>query len=311
MNKLTLVLGPHRSGTSLLNGCLSLLGYHVGDKLLPANKGNPKGYFEDTRVVKLNDTILQTFNLRWDDTRPFNKNWLLDADNIILLQLLRDLLKDITSNQQRVSLKDPRLCRVLPIWLKATELFDIKLELVVLIRPPSQSIYSLMKRDNTSFKQSALIWLRYCLELVQTLKNMPYRLIQFDHLVTNPVPTLEQSLNLNINPATAAEINDFFNPALLSATLVPENIINSEDEYEIALMNKCDMAYRALIEEDLSCFSNMLAELDTSYMYYKREIDSAIERQFKPVDNIENLKKQVEIHSLKVELASLKKQLAD
>ena len=54
-----LVVGMHRSGTSLLARMLQLLGVHLGDDLLPADQHNPDGYGEDKRFVTFQRHILR------------------------------------------------------------------------------------------------------------------------------------------------------------------------------------------------------------------------------------------------------------
>lgn len=54
-NKLIVVLGMHRSGTSAISAGMQVLGVEFGDRLLPPVKGdNDKGYWEDIDLCALN-----------------------------------------------------------------------------------------------------------------------------------------------------------------------------------------------------------------------------------------------------------------
>ena len=53
-----LILGSGRSGTSMAAGILARAGYFMGAELWPADIGNPKGYFEDREVNKINDELI-------------------------------------------------------------------------------------------------------------------------------------------------------------------------------------------------------------------------------------------------------------
>jgi glycosyltransferase involved in cell wall biosynthesis len=53
------IAGMHRSGTSLVASYLASLGVHMGDRLLPADSRNPRGYFEDADFVELHGRILR------------------------------------------------------------------------------------------------------------------------------------------------------------------------------------------------------------------------------------------------------------
>lgn len=57
--KPVVIAGMHRSGTSLVASYLSSLGVHMGDRLLPADSRNPRGYFEDADFVELHGRILR------------------------------------------------------------------------------------------------------------------------------------------------------------------------------------------------------------------------------------------------------------
>jgi len=53
-----IVTGMHRSGTSLIASLLAAWNVRMGDRLLPADRGNPAGYFEDVEFLDLNRRIL-------------------------------------------------------------------------------------------------------------------------------------------------------------------------------------------------------------------------------------------------------------
>ena len=60
------ILGMHRSGTSMIAGLLTRLGVHMGDKLVGACWSNPMGHFEDQEFYELNERILRAAGGTWD-----------------------------------------------------------------------------------------------------------------------------------------------------------------------------------------------------------------------------------------------------
>ena len=52
--EIIIVLGMHRSGTSLIAGVLHEMGVNMGSNLMKADEYNPKGYFEDIEIYKFN-----------------------------------------------------------------------------------------------------------------------------------------------------------------------------------------------------------------------------------------------------------------
>src|ERR1044071_4305907 len=52
-NNILIILGMHRSGTSVITQWLQNCGLHVGDSLVEADVGNKDGYFEDWDFVRI------------------------------------------------------------------------------------------------------------------------------------------------------------------------------------------------------------------------------------------------------------------
>jgi hypothetical protein len=64
--KTIIILGMHRSGTSMVAGLLAKMGINMGDDLLGRSPSNPFGHFEDWDFVNLNDSILSKAKGSWD-----------------------------------------------------------------------------------------------------------------------------------------------------------------------------------------------------------------------------------------------------
>ena len=60
------VLGMHRSGTSLLAKALEIFGYKFPENLMQPNKDNPSGFWEDIDIVELNESLLSSNQVSWD-----------------------------------------------------------------------------------------------------------------------------------------------------------------------------------------------------------------------------------------------------
>ncbi|MCS6960297.1 MAG: hypothetical protein RMK91_09645 [Pseudanabaenaceae cyanobacterium SKYGB_i_bin29] len=54
-----IITGMHRSGTSLIASLMQKLGVNVGEKLFPADRFNPRGYFEDVDFLEFQRQVLQ------------------------------------------------------------------------------------------------------------------------------------------------------------------------------------------------------------------------------------------------------------
>ncbi len=56
--RICLILGAGRSGTSMVAGSLSQSGYFMGDNQIGSEQGNPKGLFEDEEIDGINAALL-------------------------------------------------------------------------------------------------------------------------------------------------------------------------------------------------------------------------------------------------------------
>ena len=120
-----MVLGAHRSGTSALAGVIQRLGIELGDRLLPPQPGvNERGFWEHRDIVALHDRLLQEMGSRWDSIHPVTAAaWKSPAVKAIAEELAA-IVKSEFGNSQLWGLKDPRLCRLLPLWLDILAKFD-------------------------------------------------------------------------------------------------------------------------------------------------------------------------------------------
>jgi Sulfotransferase family len=121
------ILGSGRSGTSMLAGMLHSAGYYMGDQLLPPTSSNPRGYFEDRTINKLNEDLL----VQLRPVRPVGRRhklypWRLAYGHYWLAAL--NLNTTVRATPEMVSkmrniasrrpfcFKDPRFCYTLGAW---------------------------------------------------------------------------------------------------------------------------------------------------------------------------------------------------
>jgi hypothetical protein len=114
-----LVLGPHRSGTSLVARLLECLGGVNSRTLLPTASDNPTGFFEDGDVFHFNyHFLLPALGLEWANLGT--PQWeLLDEDALLQLraQAVGIIRGNYTPARPLSILKDPRMGQFLPFWL--------------------------------------------------------------------------------------------------------------------------------------------------------------------------------------------------
>lgn len=149
--KAVVITGFHRSGTSLIGGAMRALGMWFDDEhLIPGDDDNPKGYFEDARVVQLNGRILEALNQHWatpafDITHPQHARKLLNE-----YVSACDILKDFNAHSNAWVIKDPRISLTLPVWRDALRLVEPTREFyqITLLRDPMACAVSQQKRNS-------------------------------------------------------------------------------------------------------------------------------------------------------------------
>lgn len=161
---LTLVLGMHRSGTSLIASLIQSLGVPFGDKLMPPGRDNPKGFFEDMEVVDFNDRVLRYLGLDWKALQTPSVDILAYDLPKHFYQDGHELLQDRIDAFGNFGLKDPRICRLLPFWRRIVTMLNIPVKGVIVIRHPFAIAASLFKRDQMDLNVSLELWYRTMLE---------------------------------------------------------------------------------------------------------------------------------------------------
>ncbi len=139
MSKVFLVVGMHRSATSLVAQGLARAGVHMGDRLLGPAPSNPHGHWEDVDALHLNVALLAANGGDW--RRP--------PDRIHtppdLERRIGDLVRSRNAAHGLWGMKDPRLCLTWPAWLP--HLKDDDLHVVNVWRHPDRIAESLTVRN--------------------------------------------------------------------------------------------------------------------------------------------------------------------
>lgn len=180
-----IVLGMHRSGTSLLTGLLALVyGYSTGDNLIPAKRNNPKGFFEDANVVLENKRILASQDI--SDTNAEQLRSYRHDTHAVLSSNGQSAL-DSFNSQHTISpwiLKDPRMCITLPEWLPH---FDTQPAILLTERHPLEVARSMNKRSGKSIEDGLDVWLVYNQAAIRNSKGLCRVVTSNDAILKDPI----------------------------------------------------------------------------------------------------------------------------
>jgi hypothetical protein len=215
------ILGMHRSGTSALARLLNLLGLDLGRRLLAdAGADNEKGYWEQRDILACHHEMLAALNSYFDDFLPLPPGW-EDRPQVApyRARLCRVLRKEF-SGKPLWGFKDPRTCRLLPLWKQVFAQRSVQPRFVLILRHPDEITASLVQRDGLSANHSYLLSLHHWLEAEWQTRGHARAVVTYDQMMTDwrqASARIGVALNLQwprSADAAAGEVNRFLSPAL-------------------------------------------------------------------------------------------------
>ncbi len=185
--KLVVVLGMHRSGTSAITHALTTMGVELGDTLLiPMQSVNEKGFFEDIDFTSLNEELLRACGRTWFSLEPLQSS---EADflcNRGYLQKAIQLLRKKVSTHQFFGLKDPRTAKLLPFWSRVFSLCDLDVRYLLVLRHPMSVQQSLKLRDRFESVLSYYLWAEHMLAALIYSQDLLKIIVDYDSFVEDP-----------------------------------------------------------------------------------------------------------------------------
>lgn len=266
-----LVLGMHRSGTSALTGALSLLGADPGSSLLPAKEGvNPKGFWEHAEIVAIHERLLDSLGSSWHDERSLPDKWWQSVAAAPFRERLLTVLQRDFSLSPLWIVKDPRLCRLLPLWLEVLEELGCQTSFILIARHPVEVARSLARRDDLPESRAYLLWLQYMLDAEQWTRGVSRITVTYDELLHDwpaAMGAVAERLCLPLalaDPARREKVDEFLEPALRHCA-APEQVDGEDPFLRLALA-----AYRAFLSgQDRERLATDLGEI-------RQEVDNLV-----------------------------------
>lgn len=169
------VLGMHRSGTSMLAGLLVQgVGFNVGEPLIRPAFDNAKGFFERIDAVLQNDEFMKAQKIYWD-MGPKDYDWekgIQDKKSGKIKFREGDRALGFLNNLANAPWlqKDPRMCITLKTWLP---LLHKKPAAVFTYRHPLEVAMSLNKRErNFDLLRGLRLWVVYNMRGIQNSQSL-------------------------------------------------------------------------------------------------------------------------------------------
>ena len=200
---LTLIVGMHRSGTSLLGSLLPACGIAMPGPLIAGDTHNPEGYFERADITALQEQLLIDLERWWPSPRgmePLPQNWLTSEPGQQALKDLIALLQVEAERQQGPwAIKDPRSSLLLPLWKQACLTLKIPLQLLLAVRDPAEVMVSLVRRDQAVTGmdgwRAQRLWWHHNAQVLRDGADLPLQVVSYSHWFTADT-ALKQVKNL-------------------------------------------------------------------------------------------------------------------
>ncbi len=194
-----------RSGSSALAGTLGQLGCALPKNLMEADWANTKGYFEPRDLANLHDELLKSVGSIWSDSREFPASWFRSIDAERWRGRLMEAFLDNYGDANLAVLKDPRMCRMLPLWDAVFEDLEAHSVFCFIDRNPVEVAASLHARDGSSLTQGLRYYIRNHLDAEFATRNRSRAFISYDALLIDWRKTVgAMSRKLRVDFTTSA-----------------------------------------------------------------------------------------------------------
>ncbi len=194
------VTGMHRSGTSLVARLLHLCGLDLGPtaELIPPRPDNPDGFWENRRLVAVNDALLAARGCGWDHPPPPDLDLRAAGWPPHLTEQAIAVLRDLEQDRPW-GWKDPRCCLTLPFWRELRP----DLRVVVCLRQPLAVARSLTRRNGLSPALGLHLWEAHLSRLLAEAPAGRHLVVALERLTAAPEQELERLCRwLGLAPGT-------------------------------------------------------------------------------------------------------------
>jgi hypothetical protein len=137
---------------------VNLLGADIAKRLVAPRPDNIRGYWEASAIVRIHNDLLEGLGTSSADPLPLPEGWLESISAQQARCKLVSMIKSDFAASDMFVVKDPRLSRLLPLWLDLLDELGIEPIIVVPFRNPLEVAASLETRDRMSLAASLMLY---------------------------------------------------------------------------------------------------------------------------------------------------------
>ena len=190
---IVLVLGMHRSGTSLCSHILSALGVDMADDI-GVDVGNDRGHWERWEITEFHDRILGLFNRGYGDgfhDFALPVAWWAEPH---VAQIRRQIVAFLEKRMGDgyFGFKDPRTVRLMPVWHQIVNELELVPKIVLCLRNPAQIARSLNARDGLDLEIGEYRWLVHTIDFFRYVNKFDFCTVEYEEWFNNPSANIEK-----------------------------------------------------------------------------------------------------------------------
>ncbi len=255
---IVVVLGVHRSGTSLAARLLEALGIRLGGPLLPGHRDNPEGFWEHQGIITATRRLEEALGVnpfRGTRMAPPEGAWWTEEACREPFEQLRALLTEECAGDGVFGFKDPRSLLLLPMWKALFAALDLAPRYVLALRHPGATARSMQARAGIRPRHGQLLWVEHWRYGLRHLSTAPHAVVSFERWFEAPAAQLATlAAGLGIADARRAEVE-----ARLAELVRPGRVHHSAGA-EDPLLPQAQTLYASLSRADAASWEALRAE---------------------------------------------------
>ncbi|SEP75176.1 hypothetical protein SAMN05216232_0777 [Virgibacillus subterraneus] len=214
-NKAVTILGSGRCGTSMASRSINLMGVDLGEGFVKPNKTNPKGFWENKKIVDVHKEIKNVLG-----SMPFRRGW-QDLGKIKpLKEKMESIVQEQFSDKPLWGWKDPRTSECIEMWKEILADMDVEGNYLVMIRNPVDVAASFRRAYNRNEKAALKQWQIRTLVALRGTRNENRIIVDYDDFIEDSFSTVKniaKTFNVTLpsdKNELKQELDSFIDPTL-------------------------------------------------------------------------------------------------
>lgn len=186
---IVLVVGMHRSGTSLVARGLHAMGANLGSRIDTApHPANPHGHWEHADVWQAQERLLIRFGREWHSSPgPLPARWLEWPDARATIDRFVAIAAEELAAHGHWLVKDPRSSLLIPLWREVARRAGVELRILWIVRPAEDVAASLFSRNGMPSELAVKIWNIHQRSIDRDVAGLAVQTVHHDDVLREPL----------------------------------------------------------------------------------------------------------------------------